>query len=134
MHLDKFKNNVSNDYVENFKFTDSFNLWSTGYFSSELIVDYNYGRIVGVSCLAAYSDNFLVLKEHGCIQVWNNKEKRIINRFTDFSLDNVTFSDYCILFVKVLKTLCLFKVYIFSNSSWNAISCRRNSKRKFNIH
>jgi hypothetical protein len=89
IHLDKFKNSSSDELVENFKFTDSFSSWRTGYFSSELIVDYNYGQIVGVSCMCPYSDNFLVLKEHGCLQIWSNKEKRIVNRMTDFTNQNV---------------------------------------------
>jgi hypothetical protein len=88
-HLDKFKNSATDEFVENFKFTDSFNAWEKGYFISELCVDYDYGKTVGTSCMSPYSDNFLVLKEHGCIQIWSNKEKRIVNRMTDFTNQNV---------------------------------------------
>jgi len=92
--LDKFKNSSSDEFVENFKFTDSFNATENGYFSSELIIDYNFGKIVGASCMSPYSDNFLILKEHGCIQIWSNKEKNIVNRLTDFTNQNVKIQNF----------------------------------------
>ena len=48
--------------------------------SADLIINFDFGNTVGSVCLCPYSDNFLVLKENGCLQIWNNREKCLINR------------------------------------------------------
>ena len=79
----------TNEYAENFKFTDIFGQWGTGSFDMDLIANYNYGTTVGAAALCAYSDNFLILKHHACLQVWSIREKRLINRVTAFSTEKV---------------------------------------------
>ncbi|CAF0746511.1 unnamed protein product [Brachionus calyciflorus] len=46
----------------------------------ELIINYDAGRIVGISSVNPQTENFLVLKEFGTIQVWNVKKRQIVNR------------------------------------------------------
>lgn len=44
------------------------------------MVNYDSGRIVGLTNLNPYSENFLVLKENGTIQIWSTKNRSIVNR------------------------------------------------------
>ena len=48
--------------------------------NAELVVNFDYGNSIGLACLCPYSDNFIVLKENGCLQIWNNREKSLIGR------------------------------------------------------
>ena len=57
--------------------------------SADLLISFDYGNTIGVACLCPFSDSFLVLKENGCLQIWNNKEKSLVNRI--FLNDNVNY-------------------------------------------
>ena len=46
----------------------------------DLAINFDCGITVGVASLCPFSENFLVLKENGCLQIWNNKEKSLVNR------------------------------------------------------
>lgn len=46
----------------------------------DLLINYDAGKIVGITNLNPYSENFLVLKEFGTIQIWNSKKRSIVNR------------------------------------------------------
>lgn len=46
----------------------------------DLIVNYDAGRVVGLTNLNPYSENFLVLKEFGTVQIWSSKKRTIVNR------------------------------------------------------
>ena len=56
--------------------------------SIDLAINFDFGNTVGVSCLCPFSEMFLVLKENGCLQIWNNKEKSLVNRI--FLNENVS--------------------------------------------
>jgi hypothetical protein len=56
--------------------------------SVDLAINFDFGNTVGVSCLCPFSEFFLVLKENGCLQMWNYKEKSLINRI--FLKENVS--------------------------------------------
>jgi len=47
----------------------------------ELILNYDFGRTVGIGCLNPYSENFCVLKENGTLQIWNIKNASLVRRF-----------------------------------------------------
>jgi hypothetical protein len=57
--------------------------------SADLLISFDFGNTIGIACLCPFSDSFLVLKENGCLQIWNNKEKSLVNRI--FLNENVNF-------------------------------------------
>ncbi len=47
----------------------------------KLAVDYNEGLTVAVANLNPYGQNFVLLKETGCLQIWNLRNNQIITKF-----------------------------------------------------
>ena len=47
----------------------------------KLVVDFDTSKTVGLANVNPQGQNFVVLKENGCLQIWNLKLKKIINRF-----------------------------------------------------
>ena len=64
------------------------NYASTVNLSVDLAINFDFGNTVGVYCLCPFSEIFLVLKENGCLQIWNYKEKSLISRI--FLKENVS--------------------------------------------
>lgn len=56
--------------------------------SVDLAINFDFGNTVSVICLCPFSEIFLVLKENGCLQIWNLKEKSLISRI--FLKENVS--------------------------------------------
>ena len=45
-----------------------------------LPIGFDSGLSVAVACLFPIGENFLVLKENGCLQLWNSRHAEIVNR------------------------------------------------------